>query len=52
MDWEETVIMHSLLEESPLDLNDNEDDEVVDDFEDLLDKSRREEPSETTMTLW
>lgn len=51
MDWEETVILQSLLQDS-VDLFDNDEDDEVDEFKDLLDKSRQDEPSEETMSLW
>lgn len=51
IDWEEAVIMQSLLTES-LDINDNEGDEEVDDFGDLLGKSRWDEKPEESMSLW
>lgn len=51
IDWEEAVIFQSLLTES-LDINDNEGDEEVDDFGDLLGKSRWDEKPEESMSLW
>ena len=51
MDREEVVIFRSLLTES-LDIYNNEGDDEVDDFGDLLGKSRWDENPEESMNLW
>ena len=51
IDGEFTILQQSLLVDS-LDVNDNEGDDEVDDFGDLLGKSRWDESPEESMNLW
>ena len=51
MDWEKILISQSLLTES-LDVNDDESDEDVEEFDDLLGKSRWEEDPKEALNLW
>ena len=51
MDWKKILIFQSLLTES-LDVNDDESDEDVEEFDDLLGKSRWEEDPKEALNLW